>query len=369
MLGTKTSSGRPASWTETEPTLYSPAIAVDRGLGATAAVRRIPALDYTKGVLVLTMVLYHWLNYFVSTEGWFYQYLRFLTPSFIFISGFLVSNVYLSGAPRPRGNLGKRLAERGLKLLVLFILLNYGRMLVGSNDSPQEGVRDLFDWNVAAVFLSGNVAVAGANKATAFNILVPIGYLLLLASVAVVAVGRLRVFFTLLSACGLLAVVLTQQAGMASTNLEYITVGLLGIVSGYLPLSKLHRVTDRLLVVLGIYIAYAIIITLWPLDYYLQIVGVLVNLSLIYSVGNYTGENAVLDRHIILLGRYSLFAYIAQIAILQILQRVLSNADGTEKLATSVVLAFALTSMSVVVLEWMRRKWRLVNSLYTTVFG
>src|SRR5207302_5956026 len=46
---------------------------------------RLPALDFTKGALVLFMVLYHWLNYFVSTEGDFYRYLRFLTPSFIFI--------------------------------------------------------------------------------------------------------------------------------------------------------------------------------------------------------------------------------------------------------------------------------------------
>src|ERR1700726_2047192 len=57
---------------------------------------RISALDFTKGALVLIMVLYHWLNYFVASDGFFYRYLRFLTPSFIFIAGFLISNVYLS---------------------------------------------------------------------------------------------------------------------------------------------------------------------------------------------------------------------------------------------------------------------------------
>lgn len=50
-------------------------------------VGRIPALDFTKGALVLTMVLYHWLNYFVGVTGYYYRYLHFLTPSFIFITG------------------------------------------------------------------------------------------------------------------------------------------------------------------------------------------------------------------------------------------------------------------------------------------
>src|SRR5439155_17798294 len=35
---------------------------------------RVPALDFTKGALVLFMVLYHWLNYFVSPQGEMYRY-------------------------------------------------------------------------------------------------------------------------------------------------------------------------------------------------------------------------------------------------------------------------------------------------------
>ena len=64
---------------------------------------RNPALDFTKGALVLIMVLYHWANYFLNLSWTFYRYLHFLTPSFIFITGFMVSNVYLSkyGPPTP----------------------------------------------------------------------------------------------------------------------------------------------------------------------------------------------------------------------------------------------------------------------------
>src|SRR5882762_4894676 len=85
---------------------------------------RVPAIDFTKGALVLVMVLYHWLNYFIATEGDFYRYLRFVTPSFIFITGFLISNVYLSKYEISDWQLPKRLIQRGLKLLGVFIFLN-----------------------------------------------------------------------------------------------------------------------------------------------------------------------------------------------------------------------------------------------------
>src|SRR5437879_11411849 len=85
---------------------------------------RISALDFTKGMLVLLMVLYHWLNYFVASEGDFYRYLRFVTPSFIFITGFLISNVYLSKYQISDSRLPKRLTIRGLKILAVFVFLN-----------------------------------------------------------------------------------------------------------------------------------------------------------------------------------------------------------------------------------------------------
>src|SRR6185436_19807687 len=84
---------------------------------------RNDALDFTKGALVLIMVLYHWLNYFVTLQWDVYRYLRFLTPSFILITGFIVSSVYL----RKRNNdaaLYRRLWVRGAKLLLLFTALN-----------------------------------------------------------------------------------------------------------------------------------------------------------------------------------------------------------------------------------------------------
>ena len=62
---------------------------------APATSGRLAAIDLTKGVLVVCMVIYHSLNYSAHRELAF-KYLAFLPPSFILITGFLLSHVYLA---------------------------------------------------------------------------------------------------------------------------------------------------------------------------------------------------------------------------------------------------------------------------------
>src|SRR5208282_4816162 len=88
-----------------------------------AKLDRNPALDFTKGALVLIMVLYHWMNYFQNLDWTYYKYLHFLTPSFIFIAGFMISNVYLSRYAAADRRLAKRLFTRGFKLIAIFLFL------------------------------------------------------------------------------------------------------------------------------------------------------------------------------------------------------------------------------------------------------
>src|SRR4029077_18017254 len=130
---------------------------------------RIAALDFTKGTLVLFMVLYHWLNYFVSPEGDIYRYLRFLTPSFIFITGFLISNVYLARYHRADRRVPWRLVKRGVKLLVVFVCLNVAISLLLSDSANRRMLfGDLSLRNMMAVYVMGNVWVAENSKAAAF---------------------------------------------------------------------------------------------------------------------------------------------------------------------------------------------------------
>src|SRR5882762_8390224 len=136
---------------------------------------RIPALDFTKGALVLIMVLYHWINYFYGAHD--NRYLRFLTPSFIFISGFIISNVYLSKYGISDPQLSKRLIQRGLKILGVFLLLNLSRNFIEPGRpqnlalSTDGWIRSIFD-----IYVLGSGVGGGQEKAVAFFILIPISY-------------------------------------------------------------------------------------------------------------------------------------------------------------------------------------------------
>ena len=115
---------------------------------------RNPALDFTKGTLVLLMVLYHWINYFVSTQGPFYTYLRFITPSFIFIAGFLIGNVYPAKYGWGNPAAVQRLVIRGLKLLAMFTILNVAAnvIFVSNYKGAMPGIKGFLQ-NASSIYL------------------------------------------------------------------------------------------------------------------------------------------------------------------------------------------------------------------------
>src|SRR5438094_10319297 len=110
--------------------------------------QRIDALDMTKGVLVVAMVVYHSFNYSTDyTLG--FKYLPFLPPSFILITGFLISRLYFTPEAARDSRVYGRLFFRGCRLLVLFTLLNLLTQLVGRHKAvgSPEGLRYLWDYS------------------------------------------------------------------------------------------------------------------------------------------------------------------------------------------------------------------------------
>jgi len=316
------------------------------------------------------MVLYHWLNYFVASQGGFYRYLRFLTPSFIFITGFLISSVYFSKYKIQGWRISWRLMTRGLKILGLFVLLNVLISLLLKNSYDGTVGSHLFSReNLFAIFVSGNTTVAG-GKAAAFYVLVPISYLLLLAAGVLVVTGFYQYAFHAAAALSLCAVAALGWMGVESTNLELVAIGLLGAIAGYIPLAQISRVVKHLVWVFVAYLFYLGAITFWDVIYPLQIVGVGLTLMLLYILGSISPEPGWLQRHTILLGKYSLFGYIVQVAILQLLHRGLRPLQvQREVTAVSFILAFALTMASVEAVNWVRSHSPQVNWLYKVVFS
>ena len=341
---------------------------LEKGTGMVAPVHnadRNPALDFTKGTLVLFMILYHWINYFVSTQGSVYAYLRFITPSFIFITGFVIANVYpvKYGWGNPRAS--ERLMSRGLKLLALFTLLNITAniMFTSSYKGAMPGIEG-FIGSAPSIYISGNARAS-------FGVLVPISYLLLL-SAGIFLATHLSKYLVHLT-CGLLFLCLAvlNLSDRSSTNLEMLAIGLLGMVLGLYPIEKINRWVNHPYAIVYLYIGYTIAITIWGVTYFLQVIGVCLSVMLIYLTGMKCTAWGRIQRPINLLGEYSLFGYIAQIGLLQLLYRGLPHLYlGIRALwVISFVAAFALTVMTVKMLHWTRTKSHTVDRLYRATFS
>ncbi|MCC6365720.1 MAG: hypothetical protein IT165_19575 [Bryobacterales bacterium] len=324
----------------------------------TNAQGRIVALDFTKGVLVLLMVVYHWLNYFVSTTGSFYKYLRFLTPSFIFITGFIISHVYLQKYASRNLVLSRRLLIRGLKLLFLFLIANIAIRSVIPTGRAHSSIEA-----VVSMYLTGQAIVS-------FSILVPIGELLILSAVLAILSPYCQHIFHLAALCGILFIAALHACGTSNTYAELVTLGVLGITVGYVPHSSLRYLNTHSTVLLVLYGCYLAAITVWAEIYPLQVMGVCVNLALIYLIGTlpvYTEHP--LRTTIILLGQYSLFAYILQILILHALHFSLRNTGHIQRLLLSFLGGLAITILGVLWVRHARRSWKTADRLYSVVFA
>lgn len=324
--------------------------------------KRLLGVDFAKGVLVLVMVLYHWMNYFVGFDSGAYKYLRFLTPSFIFLAGFLIAYVY-----QPRFNAGDnripvRLVWRGLKLLAIVLVLNATMQfaVAGHSIDPRWWQAP---WERLWSYSTGSAPLS-------FSILVPIGYLLIASAGLLVVARRMPALLHVITGALIAISFWCEWARVPNGYLEIFSMGMLGVSAGYLPIEAIHRVVSHRMTVLAVYAAYLWALTVWNAIYLLQIVGVCLNLAILYAGAGIPPSGHGVSGLLIRLGEYSLFGYIAQIAILQILHRLapaLGESGGTPALL--LLIALAATGLSVSILDWVRPRVPAINRIYTAVFA
>jgi hypothetical protein len=124
------------------------------------------------------MVAYHTLNYFLYGDHIAYAYVSFVAQAFIFYSGFMCGTIYFQKFFDNKKAIYKRLTTRGLKLIVLFFILNLmiHALLQKNVHTNQDLGLGLFFNNFFSVFLTGDDRIAR------FAILLPIGYVLLISA-------------------------------------------------------------------------------------------------------------------------------------------------------------------------------------------
>lgn len=324
---------------------------------------RDTSLDFVKGTLVLLMVLYHWLNYFGADYKFDFRYIRFITPSFVFLAGFLVTNLLVTRPGQNSSSLALRLFIRGVKLLALFTVLNIGvAWLAPLRPSGRAlGLTEFFE-TMPGCYLNGHNTV--------FFVLMPISYTLIIAALIlkVCDLSRLQVLVPAVAvfAVGSVAILLGRRSDM----LELIGSGLLGLMFGAAlaqRLQNLRRLWPWLMIAFVLEVTALIV---WGVPYLLQLVTVCVNLGLLYCLANWVRPGSAIARLTLLLGQYTLFGYVGQIAILQLLAVGFRLLDlGSAGPPAALIAALLLTITAIAAMDLLRRKLHAVDLLYRFVFA
>lgn len=323
------------------------------------------ALDFTKGILVLFMILYHWVNYFGGAKDSIYTYLRFIPPSFIFLAGFVIANVY----PVKYGLSGRgvyvRLVTRGLKLLILFTLLN-----VTSNMLFTRSYKGAMPGVAGFISEAATIYIAGSAKAS-FGVLVPISYLLILSAGIFLAIQFQRYSVHLICAALFVCIAILDVHGFSSPNLSLMAIGVLGMVFGFFPIEKVNEWVGHPYIIGVLNLGYIVAISIWGVDRFLQVIGMCLSVMLIYLAGVRSSALDEIRSPIVLLGQYSLFGYVAQIGLLQLLEKCLPylNLHDWPLWITSFVGAFALTIITVKLAHEFRAKSHIADWLYRAAFS
>lgn len=323
---------------------------------------RLVGLDFAKGTLVLIMVLYHWMNYFVSADGTVYKYLRFLTPSFIFITGFLIAQVYLGTERARSSSVPKRLLVRAAKLLAIVLILNL------ATNATHVSISDI-TFPALRTTILGSVA---GSVPVVFSILFPIAYLLLLSSGLLVVSRWYSGSFHVAS---VLSMGLAYSLDLTGTGgrggyLQLLSIGLFGASLGHVSIGRLNRIVDHRFGLLLFYLGYLAVITYWGDGYLVQVAGVCATLAIIYWIGNTDPGSNKVRQTIVLLGRYSLFGYIIQILILQLFRRGLYPLRSGIGMSLLTFLAcIASTILSIQLIDYLKKRSSAMNRLYTAVFS
>jgi hypothetical protein len=325
---------------------------------------RIEALDMTKGVLVMAMVVYHSLNY--STDyALGFKYLPFLPPSFILITGFLISRLYFTPeASRDRKVYG-RLFFRGFRLFLLFTLLNVMTQIAGRRKAvaTPQGLSYLFDnWY--------EIYGIGGGQHAAFSILLPIAYLLLLAPLLILLYRAHPLVVPLIAISLAIFCSTLSQGDDYSVNLALLSTGLIGVILGRVPDKALYLLRRYWYLPLIVYAGYVAFTHLVWQSHFDQLLNALLALGAIFSLCAAIGASAFAGRELLIVGRYSLLAYIVQIAVLQVLTRMIGRLDPfTAPFYLQMAGVGLLMILMAEGLQWARSRAVWVDAPYRFIFA
>src|SRR5215471_2638129 len=246
---------------------------------------------------------------------------------------------------------------------MLFTLLNLLINLtgIGNPNKIRPGIQHYMN-TLFEVYVSGEPGYAS------FQILLPIAYLLIAAPVFL-ALRELRIWLIAASSAMAFA---SSLFGIASVNLEFMTLGALGLSGGMLTNSAGNSFALRSSwsIIGGLLVSSALIKYL-SANLATYALGTMVILKLLYDLGKAVRPESGLARMCVLLGQYSLLCYIAQIIFMHALYRELSRPRWELGYETGVIVFVTIVFLVVLSagVAMLRDRYRFAARVYKLIFS
>jgi peptidoglycan/LPS O-acetylase OafA/YrhL len=249
-------------------------------------------------------------------------------------------------------------------LVVIFTVLNLLAQLVGRNKPSGPGGQfgsEFFDYWIEIYIMGG--------AAAAFEVLLPIAYVLILAPI-VLLLARAGRWLALIAALAVVvAAIAVEHWGEQFPNLTLLSAGFLGIIAGSLS-GQILRLGRYWLVLVAAYLAYAIGMRSMPQTAATQLLSASLALFAIFASCAALGTRGFSRQRIVMLGKYSLLSYIFQIAFLQVLHRLIGKyAPWSAPFFLEMIFVLIAMICVVEITNWLRAKNRPFAFFYNAVLG
>lgn len=330
--------------------------------------------DTTKSFLIISMIVAHSIQkMFISLYD---RNLTYYVPiGFVFLSGLTLGGVFFDKLLSNRNQFSWHVLSRGLKLLIIFLILNLILILI----SPHL-LKLLLSSKSSEIFLALINSERGGNNPSiffSFVVLVPIAFTFIFGFTLLIWKNN-KLDWALI-ALGIIALWIIEKTG----NLDYYAVkltiiGCIGILLAKMlhsanwlnMISKLSKWVIPIFICYIVYQAVLIVINqdaaLLPQHYIFVTTLLLLTVYLTSYRLELTSFKMVelINRG---LAKHMLFAYLFHILFLTILQKFVSRGNVYFTIVVSLLTIVVTTSAGLIV-NAMTKKYRTFNKLYAFIF-
>lgn len=340
---------------------------------------RIESIDFIKGVLLVFMTIIHVERLFIEEIGFTAEIqplIRFTTRAFIVFSGFVISYHYYDKWLQSSREVGKRLVFRGIKLCLLFLLLNLALIACFKILKPgmHLGANSIISNPLFAFGVSSTVAT--------FEILLPISYMLILSPLVLLALQKgwgqttLVVLLLLFPLMNLLELT-------SFYNLQLVCYGMVGILGGEFLKRRQSSLTwfkegwrSGAAVTFVLFLFYLTLSKVGSKNVHMSVVGGLFHMCWIVAAMTFLFRaSAVIERfkflhrNVVDFGRYSLFIYIVQITSLRVIGLLDLPFSGWSLITVVFCLNLAIVWTALRLLMALTRTYGSANRVYKVIFA